>query len=362
MLTKSHLTYDKCQRIICFLRHVSNDSIKKHDDLNYFKQSILPTDHFQSSLPHLSIPKLDLTCQRYLTAVRPILNNDENSYEQTRQIVENFRRGDGKRLDAQLRQKIKMNKHTSYLSKPWFEMYLKSRLPLVLNFNVFFLFTDDQQQLKPAARITNYIVSSIRFMNSLRANWLDSGLYYLNSKRIKTDQFGKYFRYLPKLVSYYAAVLQKFYPLDMSQFNHLFNSTRIPKVNCDLLVTYTENIRHIIVIKRGHYYKVNILEQNGQLLPIEKIASIMKYLYEDLNEEENKYSLGYFTADKRERWALIRQQIEALSECNKQALKEIDSSIMIVCLGEFLIFLSKKSIQNCSLIEILLAIEQFLCI
>ncbi|CAF4535969.1 unnamed protein product, partial [Rotaria magnacalcarata] len=52
-------------------------------------------------------------------------------------------------------------------------MYLKSRLPLILNFNFFLVFADDQKHLKPGARITNYIISSIRFMNTLRANWLE---------------------------------------------------------------------------------------------------------------------------------------------------------------------------------------------
>jgi uncharacterized protein with HEPN domain len=61
---------------------------------------------------------------------------------------------------------------------------------------------------------------------------------------------------------------------------------------------------------------------------------MMKYLSEDLNEEENKYPFGYFTADKRDRWAIIREQIEALSERNKQIFKEIDSSIMVICLGK----------------------------
>jgi carnitine O-palmitoyltransferase 2 len=120
----------------------------------------------------------------------------------------------------------------------------------------------------------------------------------------------------------------------MSQYDRLFNSTRLPKPDCDILVTNSENIRHIIVIKRGHYYKVNILEKNGELYLPEKIGAIMKYLCEDLNEEENKYPLGYFTADKRDRWAIIRQQIEAFSDHNKQMFKDIDNSIMVICLDD----------------------------
>jgi carnitine O-palmitoyltransferase 2 len=335
MLTKSHLTFGTSQRFLYLLhRHISSDSIRKYDDDNYFKRSILPTDHFQYSLPRLPIPKLELTCERYLSALKPILNDDEKAFDQTRQIVDDFRSGDGKRLDAQLRQKNLVNRHTSYISKPWFDMYLKSRLPLILNFNFFLVFTDDQKQLKPAARITNYIISSVRFMNSLRTNSLDPEVYHLNPKKTNTDRFRKYLRYVPKRLSFYGAALQNAYPLDMSQYSRLFNSTRIPKPDCDILVSNTDNIRHIIVIKGGHYYKVNILEKNGQLFSAEKIAGIMKYLSEDLNEEENKYPFGYFTADKRDRWALIRQQIEALSEHNKQVFKEIDSSIMVICLDD----------------------------
>jgi carnitine O-palmitoyltransferase 2 len=48
-------------------------------------------------------------------------------------------------LDTQLHQKKNAsNRTTSYISKPWFEMYLKSRLPWILNFNFFLVFTDDQ--------------------------------------------------------------------------------------------------------------------------------------------------------------------------------------------------------------------------
>ncbi|CAF1211889.1 unnamed protein product [Adineta ricciae] len=332
MLTKSPLTFGQSQRFAIVLhRRLSSESNR---DYNYLKASILSTDHFQYSLPRLPIPKLELTCERYLSAVKPILNDDNKAFEQTRQYVDDFRSGDGKRLDDQLRKKNTANRNTSYISKPWFEMYLKSRLPVILNFNFFLVFAEDKQHLKPAARLTNYIISSVRFMNSLRANTLDPEVYHLNPKKSNTDQFRKILRYVPKRISFYGAVLQKAYPLDMSQYNRLFNSTRIPKIDCDVLETNAQDVRHIIVIKRGHYYKVNILDKNGQLLPAEQIAAMMKYLCEDLNEEENKHPLGYFTADKRDRWGKIREQVETLSQHNKQVFKEIDSSIMVICLDE----------------------------
>jgi carnitine O-palmitoyltransferase 2 len=315
-------------------RYLSTVRHRQNDDYNYLKPSILSTDHFQYSLPRLPIPKLELTCERYLTALKPLLNDDDQAFERTRAIVNDFRTGDGQRLDAQLRRQNTANRHTSYISKPWFDMYLKSRLPMILNFNFFLVFTDDQRQLKAAARLTNYIVSSVRFMNSLRANQLDPEVYHLNPNKSNNDRFRQYLRYVPKRISFYGAVLQKAYPLDMSQYGRLFNSTRLPGQDSDRLVTNADNVRHIIVIKRGHYYKVNILDNDGQLLPAEKIAAMMKYLHDDVHDEDNRHPLGYFTADKRDRWASVREQLEHLSEHNRRCFKEIDSSIMVICLGK----------------------------
>lgn len=346
MLTRTHRHIGHSQRYATVVhRHLATKAGRKLDDYNYFKPSILSTDHFQYSLPRLPIPKLESTCERYLTAVKPILNENDKAFKQTQQIVEDFRSGDGKRLDGQLRQKNAANRHTSYISQPWFDMYLKSRLPLILNFNFFLVFTEDQKQLQPAARITNYIVSSVRFMNTLRAKRLDPEVYHLNPKKSNNDRFRQYLRFVPKQISFYGAVLQKAYPLDMSQYDRLFNSTRLPKKDCDVLVTDTENVRHIIVIKDGHYYKVNVLEKNGEMFPAEKIAATMKYLCEDLKEEKNKYPLGYFTADKRDRWATAREQIEALSEHNRRLFKEIDSSIMVICLGQSLSLIRRRNVR-----------------
>ncbi len=35
------------------------------------------------------------------------------------------------------------NKHTSYISKPWFDMYLSDRRSIVLNYNPFVAFKED---------------------------------------------------------------------------------------------------------------------------------------------------------------------------------------------------------------------------
>ena len=46
-------------------------------------------------------------------------------------------------LDKQLRQIDSENKHTSYVSGPWYDMYLSAREPLVLNYNPFMAWKPD---------------------------------------------------------------------------------------------------------------------------------------------------------------------------------------------------------------------------
>ena len=55
-------------------------------------------------------------------------------------------------LQELLVQVNKENKHTSYISEAWFDMYLRSRLPLVLNQNPYLAFQPDPQ-LNNAVRV-----------------------------------------------------------------------------------------------------------------------------------------------------------------------------------------------------------------
>lgn len=52
------------------------------------------------------------------------------------------------------------------------------------------------------------------------------------------------------------------YPLDMVQYSHLFSSTRIPETGKDRLL-HSDNEKHIVVLRRGHFYAVDVLDDNG---------------------------------------------------------------------------------------------------
>lgn len=83
----------------------------------------MPTYYFQTSLPRLPIPKIENTLSRYLEAQRPILTDEE--YKITENACQKFNKDGGWELQAMIREKDKVNKHTSYISEPWYTMYLK---------------------------------------------------------------------------------------------------------------------------------------------------------------------------------------------------------------------------------------------
>jgi carnitine O-palmitoyltransferase 2 len=204
-------------------------SVPSNDDLNFLHKSIMPSDHFQRSLPRLPVPKLEDTCRRYLKALEPLLN--EADLQRTTKVVDSFRDGDGKALQEELKAKDKQNKHTSYVSGPWFDMYLKDRQSIVLNYNPFMMFSDgpNKPYNEQLVRSTNFIVSSMRLLKTMRANILEPEVYHLYPEKSDNQRFRKFVSFLPKSISWYGALIHKAFPLDMSQYGNLFNSTRIPR-------------------------------------------------------------------------------------------------------------------------------------
>lgn len=55
------------------------------------------------------------------------------------------------------------------------------------------------------------------------------------------------------------------FPLDMSQYKNLFNSTRIPKIGKDSIFQDTSK-RHITVMKGGNFYYFDVLDSEGDIL------------------------------------------------------------------------------------------------
>ena len=70
-------------------------------------------------------------------------------------------------------------------------------------------------------------------------------------------------RLTPSAFSWYASFLFKAFPLDMSQYANLFNATRVPRLEKDELVTYESGGNHAIVMRKGHFYKFTVVNDDG---------------------------------------------------------------------------------------------------
>lgn len=218
--------------------------------------------HFQPSLPRLPIPDLEKTCVRYLAAQRPLLSDAD--YETTERLVAEFQKTDGPTLHQLLKANDKKNKHTSYISGPWFDMYLSDRAPLPINYTpVMVMKADPRPQYNELLlRTTNLVLSTLRFRRSLVTCLLKPEVYHMNAKKSDSPLYHTVTRLSPAQISTYVSYLFNAFPLDMSQYQGLFGSTRIPEKVKDRIYQQPDT-RHVAILRNGHFYAVDVLDEQG---------------------------------------------------------------------------------------------------
>jgi carnitine O-palmitoyltransferase 2 len=105
-----------------------------------------------------------------LNAQKPLLGESSEEFKTTVKCANEFFSGEGLSLQKELIATDKANKHTNYISGPWFDMYLKDRVPLPINYNPFLVLVNDP---KPAyndqtIRATNMMISSLRLVVNVK--------------------------------------------------------------------------------------------------------------------------------------------------------------------------------------------------
>uniref|UniRef100_A0A914EDP9 Choline/carnitine acyltransferase domain-containing protein n=1 Tax=Acrobeloides nanus TaxID=290746 RepID=A0A914EDP9_9BILA len=327
------------QRTLVFRTAVSNNSFVKvrllssfeTDEYQFLHKSEIPTYHFQKSLRRLPIPGLEESCKRYLNAARVVLS--ENDYNETEKLVKDFLQTDGPKLQKELMAFDHSNKNTSYISEPWFDMYLRARVPCPVNYNPFMMFAQDPdpKQNEQLTRATNFAISCGRIKRALDAEVLAPEVFHLDPKKSDTAFFRRVCKNLPSRVSWFGAVLFKAFPLDMSQYTSLFGGNRIPKREKDIL-HHSKDAKHFIVSRNGHFYRVELFDQNGKLHPPNVIHSTLAAIIKDNRPPAaSDECVGSLTASERDTWADIRTALEK-DDTNRQSLRSIDDGLFIMCL------------------------------
>ncbi|XP_035688769.1 peroxisomal carnitine O-octanoyltransferase-like [Branchiostoma floridae] len=200
---------------------------------------------YQDSLPPLPVPPLKNTLDKYLESVKPFVTAEE--YKQAEAVVREFEGGVGQSLHQQLLERAKVKRNWL---EDWFldTTYLQSRhsLPLTSNVAGFTPITDHMWSaigVEPADRITLILSASLHLWKLLR------------KQQIPVDK----------------AVLTG-RPFCMDQFRSMFSTHRIPGVTKDKIVRHfrTESEgpspTHITVLCKGRVFKMEVIDQEGELL------------------------------------------------------------------------------------------------
>ncbi|CAH0488215.1 unnamed protein product [Peronospora farinosa] len=300
----------------------------------YVQDTIIPTYHFQKSLTRLPIPKLEDSLSRYLSAIEPVVTSQQLA--QTQRAVLEFQNGVGLDLHRALLARDTENAHTSYINQWWLEMYLKDRQPLPINYNPQIKLKMDPNPAKnsPSQRATSLIASTVRVYRTLRDGNFQPDVFHTKPHTSKTKAFQYFCKFLPENVSFYGAAAFGAYPLDMSQYKHLFSSTRLPKTGQDELQVATAS-KHIVVQRGTRFFTFDVLTEEGDAVSDEQIlANIEAILAEPLvTSTPNTPGMGLMTTMNRDAWANARQKLETSGGGNNKAsLEQIDSALFMVCL------------------------------
>ncbi|SNX83019.1 related to carnitine acetyl transferase FacC [Melanopsichium pennsylvanicum] len=258
----------------------------------------------QSELPHLPIPALEDTCQRYLSSLQPLQTPEQHAT--TKRVVQDFLKNDGPAIQKQLEQYA--STRASYIEEFWDESYLQASDSVVLNLNPFFILEDDPTPTRgnQLMRTANLILASLAFIHDLRTGVLE-----------------------PDSV--------RGTPLDMFQYTRLFATSRIPTANGCRMETESES-RHVVVMRRGQIYWFEALDDEHRPLLTERamlgnLQAIVRDADKIKLEDVAKGSVGILTTEKRPIWSMYREHLRRDSH-NRKCLEVVDSALFVVCMDD----------------------------
>ncbi|KAG7262132.1 hypothetical protein CRUP_003944 [Coryphaenoides rupestris] len=217
----------------------------------------------QEGLPSLPVPALQQTCDRYLTALEPIL--DPEKLRRTRELVTDFQKAGG-------------------LSDWWVQIaYLDYRLPVVIHSSPGLVlprleFSDKNAQLRHAAKM---IAGVLDFKTQIDNETLP--VEYLGQK-----------------------------PLCMNQYYQLLSSCRVPGRRRDSVVNYAKGTRpstHITVVHNLQFFALEVYDHTGAPLSVDQLHhQLQKLCYVSPRADEEE-PVGILTSQHRDVWGRAYQDL-----------------------------------------------------
>ncbi|XP_035012025.1 carnitine O-palmitoyltransferase 1, liver isoform isoform X1 [Hippoglossus stenolepis] len=256
---------------------------------------------FQNSLPRLPVPSVKDTCRRYLESVRPLM--DDEQYNRMKDLAKDFEENLGPRLQWYV--KLKSWWTSNYVSDWWEEyIYLRGRGPIMVNSNYY-------------AMDFLYV-----FPTSIQAARAGNAIHAIMVYRRKLDR--------AQIKPIY--LLANKVPLCSAQWERMFNTTRVPGLETDIL-QHTNESKHIAVYHKGRFYKVWMFYDGRLLLPREIEQQMERILADSSEPQAGEERLAALTAGERTPWATAREAFFSRGK-NKQSLDAIEKAAFFVTLDE----------------------------
>lgn len=226
--------------------------------------------------------------QRYIKSATPLVTEDE--LKSTQKAMDDFVKGVGSKLHNDIVEREK-KRYSSFITDAWFDMYLCNRDPLPLNINPQLTFHDDPiaEKNNQATRAAVLAHSTARFMRTFEDGHLKPDMFHTNkclggtgtgffsflNGKGGSSEFDFMCSMTPKPYAFYTSYIYGTYPLDMSQYENLLHSTRIPRKGKDELQKFPRS-KHMVVQRGADFWAVDLIRDNGSLVPAGEILSALQ--------------------------------------------------------------------------------------
>lgn len=272
---------------------------------------------YQKDLPHLPVPTLEETGNKYLRTVEPYLNKAQ--LQNTTRKVKDFIKpgGNGEKLQSRLTEFAKGQ--DNWLASFWDNYaYLSYRDPVVPYVSYFFLHKD----------LTNAIGKDPVLKASLIAYYTIQFMIDVQTERLE-----------PEIIKGNAYC--------MNAFHYMFNNSRVPGDKVDTTKIYNgEEHRYFIVIANNHFYKVYHHTKDDKPLSKAELYKQILYIYQDAHNHSKAIPVGALTTLNRDELYGAYRDL-AKSPVNQDSLEAIYASSFVICLDDKIPTTVEERTRNC---------------
>ncbi|KAF4138025.1 Choline/Carnitine o-acyltransferase [Phytophthora infestans] len=268
----------------------------------WFNRMLLTNEY---NPPRLPVPQLEETVQRYLDSVRPLVSGKE--WKTHAELAKAFKDAEGRQLQEillkrELKQAMGRAYPFSYIEEDWDKMYLGGRYQSPVNVNPSYGLLDETD-----GNLEGMVPRSAAFVRSMAKWWT----------KVKNSE------------------LEQDKNQCMAGFARQYGTAKVPKKDIDELTSHPR-ATHIVVMTGNKYFKLDVLSPDGkQLLSQRQLEAQLDAISNSSSKgDHDDLDLSTLTAEERDTWAQIRDDLAAHHPVNAETLQVIDSALFMLVLED----------------------------